>query len=103
MDRPRFHADEGGWEHQLPSSRPIFEMIVLWATFAWVKHCTAIVHSTSGFSEWLIWEMKKVHDGEDEDKLTTYNLDKDIPLDQIYSERNIELSKHLSTNHEIKN
>ena len=103
MDRPRFHADEGGWEHQLPSSRPIFEMIVLWATFAWVKHCTAIVHSTSGFSEWLIWEMKKVHDGEDEDKLMTYNLDKDIPLDQIYSERNIELSKHLSTNHERKN
>jgi len=101
MDRPRFRADEGGWEHQLPSSRPIFEMIVLWATFAWVKHCTAIVHSTSGFSEWLIWEMKKVHDVEDE--LKTYNLDKDIPLDQIYSEHNIVLSKNISTIHESNN
>jgi hypothetical protein len=95
IDRPRFHADEGGWEHQLPSSRPIFEMIVLWATFAWVKHCTSIVHATSGFSDWLIWEMKKVHGEENE--LKTYNLDKDVPLDQIYSEHNAVLSKNMST------
>jgi hypothetical protein len=92
LDRPRFHADQGGWEHQLPSSRPVFEMTVLWATFQWVKQCTSIVHSTSGFSNWLIWEMKQVH-GEN---VKTYNLDRDVPREQLYGQHNIH-SKNIST------
>ncbi len=59
IDRPRFRADEGGWEHQLPSSDPIFEMSVLLATFELVKQCQSIVYSTSGFSNWLLHEMQK--------------------------------------------
>jgi len=93
FDRPRFHDDEGGWEHQLPSSQPKFEMIVLWSTFEWVKDCSSIVHSTSGFSNWIIWEMTKVHG----DNLHVYNLDQNIPKEQLYGEHNIR-SKSISTN-----
>lgn len=58
VQRPRFQADEGGWEHQLPSSDPIFEMTVLLGTFALVKQCQSIVYSSSGFSNWLLREMQ---------------------------------------------
>jgi hypothetical protein len=60
VDRPRFRADEGGWEHQLPSSDPIFEMTVLLATFQLVQQCQSMVYSTSGFSNWLLQQMQKV-------------------------------------------
>jgi hypothetical protein len=59
VQRPRFRADEGGWEHQLPSSDPIFEMTVLLGTFFLVQQCQSLVYSSSGFSTWLLQEMEK--------------------------------------------
>jgi len=58
IDRPRFKADEGGWEHQLPSNDPIFEMDVLQSTFHLIQRCDSLVRSSSGFSDQLQYYMQ---------------------------------------------
>ena len=75
IDRPRFQADEGGWERQVPSNDPIFEMTVLLGTFALVKQCQSIVYSSSGFSSWLVYEMTKTTAIAGQDAIGHYNLD----------------------------
>ena len=58
IDRPRFKADEGGWEHQVPSNDPIFEMVVLQSTFHLIQRCDSLVRSKSGFSDQLQYYMQ---------------------------------------------
>lgn len=53
INRPRWKADEAGFERQLPSSQPIFEMVVLLSTFRLVQQCDNFVRATTGFADWL--------------------------------------------------
>lgn len=58
IDRPRFQG-VGGWEHQIPSDDPTFEVVVLFATFQLVRSCDQIILSTGKFSDYLYAEMKR--------------------------------------------
>ena len=58
IDRPRFKSDEGGWEHQLPSNDPVFEVIVLLSTFRLVQECDSIVITDSSFGRLLAKYMR---------------------------------------------
>jgi hypothetical protein len=74
LNRPRWRADEGGWEHQIPSSDPAFEMRVLLSTFQLVKQCQSFVYSTSSFAEWLKYEMQQANKS-----IAVYDLDAGTP------------------------
>jgi hypothetical protein len=83
LDRPRWRANEGGWERQLPSSDPIFEMKVLLSTFRLVRTCQSIVYSTSGFSDWLVNEMRKANAS-----AHVYNLDQRVSGKEVRNSEN---------------
>jgi hypothetical protein len=81
IERPRWRADQGGWEHQLPSSKPIFEMTVLQATFQLVKRCDSLIRTQSGFGEWLEYHVlpnAKIH-----------NLDQHATREEVHSRENV--------------
>lgn len=61
IDRPRYRANEGGWERHLPSNNPSHEVTVLLSTFQLVKKCTTLIHSRSTLSELLYSEMAMAH------------------------------------------
>jgi hypothetical protein len=90
VQRPRFQADEGGWEHQLPSSDPIFEMTVLLGTFVLVQQCQSLVYSSSGFSKWILQEMEK-------NKRDIGHLNLDNAVEYELGKHNL-ASKSVSTN-----
>jgi hypothetical protein len=54
IPRPRFHGAEGGWENQLPSSNPQFEVVVLLTIFQKVQHCQTLVYTQSNLAEYLV-------------------------------------------------
>jgi len=58
IDRPRYRAAEGGWEKQIPSNDPTFEVTALLTEFQVARKCTRLIHSRSGFATQLYWEMK---------------------------------------------
>lgn len=53
LNRPRWKADEGGFERQLPSSQPVFEMVVILSTFQLVQQCGNLVRASTGFADWM--------------------------------------------------
>ena len=57
IDRPRYKANEGGWEKQIPSNDPTLEVVVLLAAFQMVRQCDQLIHSRSGFATQLYSEM----------------------------------------------
>lgn len=58
VQRTRFHAEEGGFENQMPSRDPIFEVIALLSEFQLARSCQQLVHSESIFGTRLFAEMK---------------------------------------------
>jgi hypothetical protein len=50
LDRPRYRGAEGGFEKQIPSKNPKFEVIVLLSTLEMIQKCSTFVHSTSSFA-----------------------------------------------------
>ena len=50
-------SSSGGWENQTPSRSPLFEVVVLLATFDLAQECSAIVHGDSGFAEYIYQQM----------------------------------------------
>jgi len=50
IDRPRHKGAEGGFENQIPSKNPKFEVIVLLSIFQLVKKCSTLIHTKSGFA-----------------------------------------------------
>jgi Alpha-(1,6)-fucosyltransferase N- and catalytic domains len=50
LNRPRHRGAEGGWENQVPSKDPKFEVVVLLSTFKLVERCHAMVHSSSSLA-----------------------------------------------------
>ena len=58
IDRPRFQG-VGGWEHQIPSDDPTFEVVVLFSTFQLVRSCDQIILSFGKFSDYLYAEMNR--------------------------------------------
>lgn len=59
INRPRYKGAEGGFEKQIPSKNPRFEVIVLLSIFRLVKKCNKLIHTRSGFSLLLRREMGK--------------------------------------------
>lgn len=59
IDRPRHKGAEGGFENQVPSNNPKFEVIVLLSIFRLVKKCSTLIHTKSGFAILLRREMEK--------------------------------------------
>lgn len=57
IDRPRHKGAEGGFENQIPSKNPKFEVIVLLSIFQLVKKCATLIHTKSGFALLLRREM----------------------------------------------
>jgi hypothetical protein len=57
IDRPRHRGAEGGFENQLPSNNPKFEVVVLLVIFRLVRKCSSLIHTKSGFSDLLRREM----------------------------------------------
>jgi hypothetical protein len=54
VDRPRFRGAEGGWENQLPSGNPKFEIVAMMGIFKLVKRCgTTFVFGSSSFSDYI--------------------------------------------------
>jgi hypothetical protein len=54
VDRPRFRGAEGGWENQLPSGNPKFEIVAMMGIFQLVKRCgTTFVFGSSSFSDYI--------------------------------------------------
>lgn len=80
IDRPRWKGAAGGWERQLPSSDPSFEMLVLLSTFQLVKKCKSFVHSSSSLSKWIKDSMNR--------RAQVFDLDKDVPWESIHNLRN---------------
>ena len=80
IDRPRYKADQGGWERQVPSNDPAFEVTNLLSIFRLVKRCDQLIHSRSGFSDQLYMEMTDTgreikRFNIDADNLLVYNPD----------------------------
>jgi hypothetical protein len=53
VPRPRFKGAEGGWENQLPSANPEFEVVVLLTIFQKVTTCQGLIHTQSNFADYL--------------------------------------------------
>jgi hypothetical protein len=95
MNRPRFRGTEGGFEHHLPSSDPIFEMTVILATFQMVKQCQSYVHAHSGFSGWLSWEMKQANSS-----AQTWDIDQGKKRKEIWRLSNADTAAVISQSYE---
>jgi len=58
FDRPRHKGSEGGFENQVPSQDPKFEVIVLLSIFRAARRCSGLVYSNSGLAEHIRSEME---------------------------------------------
>ena len=83
LDRPRFKASEGGWERHLPSSNPIFEVVVLLSTFRLVQRCNSLVRTNSGMGSLLEFYMKEANS-----TAKTIDLDRGHVRDIIFATDN---------------
>ncbi|CAB9514941.1 expressed unknown protein [Seminavis robusta] len=57
VDRKRYKGAEGGWEQQLPSQDPAFEVTVILGVGRLVQKCDGIVKSFSRFGAYLYGEL----------------------------------------------
>jgi len=88
IDRPRHRGSSGGWENQIPSSDPLWEVVVLHATFLLIQqHCNRlIVHSKSNLADYYYALMMLANpDGADR-----IDIDKNREHDRIHSWQNAE-------------
>jgi len=53
LDRPRHKGPEGGFENQIPSEDPEFEVVALLAEFLLVQRCNLLVHSKSNLADYF--------------------------------------------------
>jgi len=83
INRTRYRGAEGGWENQLPSNDPAYEMVVLLGTFELIKQCQSFVRTVSGIADIFESELKST----DED-FPVINLDEG--RDDVWSEENRE-------------
>lgn len=84
IDRPRHKGAEGGFENQIPSKNPKFEVIVLLSIFRLVKQCSTLIHTKSGFA--LLLRRAMAQEG-----LRVVNIDLGSPVysDEYKLTRNI--------------
>jgi hypothetical protein len=83
LDRPRWKALEGGFERQLPSSDPIFEMKVLLSTFRLIRKCQSLVHTKSNLGSLFKYELLKANNS-----AQVYNLDYGKSFKEIHNTKN---------------
>lgn len=77
INRKRHKGAEGGWENQLPSDDPKFEMVVLQSIFYLARKCTRLVRTTGNFGNLIEAEMREALRGKGRLKLV--NLDDEDP------------------------
>jgi hypothetical protein len=58
IQRPRLHSTKGGFENQMLSRDPIFEVVALLSEFQLTRLCQQLIHSESTFGTLLFAEMK---------------------------------------------
>jgi hypothetical protein len=76
IDRPRFKGAQGGFENQIPSDDPQWEVIVLLSIFHKVKQCRALVHTQSSLAELVAGIMLDARDNTNKEGAR----DRDPPL-----------------------
>ena len=81
IDRPRFQGPEGGFENQIPSNDPKYEVLVLLSIFRLVRKCQSLVHTKSNLGQYLAGIMKL----SPVPNVTIVNLDENLSLDQIHN------------------
>jgi hypothetical protein len=70
IESPRFRADSGGWQNHLPSNDSKHEVVVIESIFRLVCKCEKIVHTDSGFTDYIYRSMN----GADAFHLTSQTL-----------------------------
>ena len=89
IDCPRHKGAEGGWENQVPSDNPKFEVVVLLTIFWLVCQCSSLVHSHGNFAHFLYDEMFHAKGGESVNK---------VDLDQVGDHLIFDANNSLSVN-----
>ena len=54
INKPRFNGSNVGWEDQMPSRNPAYEVIMLLSEFELAMACSTFVHGHSGFSNFIL-------------------------------------------------
>ena len=83
LNRPRHRGAEGGWENQVPSKDPKFEVIVLLSTLRLIERCHTLVHSSSS----LAYLMKHFLIKDEKKKSKIVNIDDGVEFTTIYSKK----------------
>jgi len=79
IDRPRFKGTSGGWENQIPSSDPKYEVVVLLSIFRLVRQCHTLIRTYGNFADLLRSEMLFGNSDKDAGKLQHIDLDEGDP------------------------
>jgi hypothetical protein len=53
INRPRFRGDSGGWQNHVPSNDSKHEVVVIESIFRLVSKCERLVHTSSGFANYI--------------------------------------------------
>jgi hypothetical protein len=57
INRPRFKGSSGGWQNHVPSNDSKHEVVVIESIFRLVRKCEKLVHTHSGFSDYIYRSM----------------------------------------------
>ena len=85
FDRPRHKGPEGGWENQIPSTDPEWEVVVLHATFLLIRRCNLLVHSKSNLADYYYAVMSQANAA-----VQRIDLDASKSHEQIHNAQNAE-------------
>jgi hypothetical protein len=91
LDRPRHRGAEGGWEHQIPSNDPAYEVVMLFAAFELAKQCDLLVHSKSNLADY-IYAIMMLNNTE----IRRFDLDAGKPHNKVHHSANAD-SVQIST------
>ena len=87
INRPRFKGAEGGWENQVPSDDPLFEVLVLLTIFKLAGQCQVLVRSRSNLSDYISGIMRSVRGA---GNFTEVDLSKIKSSGELFSTKNAE-------------
>jgi hypothetical protein len=95
LDRPRHKGPEGGWENQIPSQNPEWEVVVLHATFLLIQRCNLLVHSKSNLADYYFATMKLRQQQEvtTTPRVTRIDLDEFRNHNEVHNANNVETTR----------
>jgi len=92
-NRTRHKGPQGGWENQIPSNDPAWEVVVLMATFLVIPQCNCLVHTKSNLADYLYATMIQTNP-----LAGRIDMDKGRPHHEIHAAKNAK-SVRLSRNY----